>query len=66
MKEKTSFLHKFVFFQMPELFLMFLARLYVSEWAWPRTSINNNNNNSGFLYSAQVRHAVTLKALQHY
>ena len=26
----------------------------------------NNNNNSGFLYIAQVRHAVTLVALQHY
>ena len=27
---------------------------------------NNNNNNNGFLYSAQVRHAVMLMALQHY
>ena len=29
-------------------------------------NINNNNNSSGFLYSAQVRHAVTLMVLQHY
>ena len=27
---------------------------------------DNNNNNGGFLYSAQVRHVVTLMALQHY
>ncbi len=27
---------------------------------------NNNTNNSGFLFSAQIRHSVTLKALQHY
>ena len=26
----------------------------------------SNNNNNGFLYSAQVRHAVTLMALQQY
>ncbi len=26
---------------------------------------NNNNNFNGFLYSAHIRHSVTLKALQH-